>query len=153
MGHKVVKWRFYPASTKSNPQIKISQIQTQFHPHRNIRRASTSACLNFFNCQFITMTCKFCNDLDARSHSGGFLVDFSDLQESCRFCLLLRRLVRHFAPSIDAGQLKSFPPVDQQGDDVIDVEVAAKGPLEGPGSPTTSALFYLYNPSSSYPCD
>ena len=98
------------------------------------------------------MACKFCNDFDALSCSGGFLVDFSDLQENCRFCSLLRRLLRHFAPSID-DQQKPFLHIDQQEDNVIYVEVAVNDPLEAPGSPKTSAMFYVYNPSSVYPYD
>ena len=95
------------------------------------------------------MTCKSYHDLDPRNDDGGFLVNLSDLQESCRYCSLLRRLVRHFAPSVEVGKQDLFLHIDQQVDHVIDVEVAASDAVQGQGSATTAAVFYTYNPSSS----
>lgn len=156
MGHGPAKWRSLPASSKSILKSKLAKSKLSFHPLINIyiKGAPTSprlTCSAVKIHKFI-MACKFCNDFDALSYSGGFLVDFSDLQENCRFCSLLRRLLRHFAPSID-DQLKPFLHIDQQEDNVIYVEVAVNDPLEAPGSPKTSAMFYVYNPSSVYPYD
>lgn len=101
----------------------------------------------------LVMPCEFCNDFHTRSHNGGLLVDFSNLRQNCKFCSLLRKLVDHFAPSIENDYLKPFLRIDQQDDGVVDVEVAGNDPLKTFGSAVPSTLFYLYNPSSLYPFD
>jgi hypothetical protein len=93
------------------------------------------------------MYCKSCRGLDPRGYAEGFLVNLSDLQDSCRFCLLLRSLTLRFAPHKGSDLVKPFLRIDRQEGHVVTVELAAEDAANGPGSLETSANFYLYNPS------
>jgi len=93
------------------------------------------------------MSCKFCNSLDPRGSEEGFLVNISDLKESCRYCSLLRSLARHFAPYQEDGLLKPFLRIDLQEGNVVNVELAVEDLANGPGSLKTLANFFVYNPS------
>lgn len=97
------------------------------------------------------MACKYCHDLNSRNDKSAFLVKLSDLQESCRFCSLLKSFVYHFLPSAKDNDLVPFLRIDQQADDIIDVEVAVDNPIgwSKSNSAATVRFFYIYNPTSS----
>ncbi len=93
------------------------------------------------------MACKFCNNFDPRGLEASLSIALSDLQESCRYCSLLRSLVRHFAPRVEDTLLKPFLFIDLQEGNAANVEVAGNYPHNGAGSFGTSAVFHVYNPS------
>lgn len=93
------------------------------------------------------MSCKFCNNFDPRGYEEGFLVNLADLQESCKFCSLLRSLASHFAPYKEDGLLNPFLRIDRQEGNVVNVELMVENPANGPGSLETLANFFVYNPS------